>query len=544
MARDTCADLFVRSLSEAGIDTIFALPGEETGDLMDALARSDIEIVLCRHEQAAAFMASVHGRLTGKPAACLATLGPGATNLVTGVADATLDLVPLIAITGQGGRDRIALGRNSHQIIDLDRLFEPVTKLSRTLRRADEIAGAVAEAVRVATCPRPGAVHLSMPEDLAGQPAGDAPAPKPVAPAHIPYPNPKALAEAVDRMARAERPMILVGAGVGRARTDADASAAFRDFAQRTGYPVATSFMAKGAMEPDATQHLGAFGLPVEDHVDRAIAQSDLILAVGLDPVEYPVAKLTDDGRIPVVNVVECALPHDLGWDVCVDVIGDMAATLTALGKAAEPMPELWDAAKAARAAWIGDVNHGHTERDASPPPDTALVAALNDTLRPGDVLLSGVGTHKLSLARNLLPQRPGQVVIANGLAGMGLALPGAIAAARLGRYDRVLAVCGDGDVMMNVQDMETATRLDLPLTVIVWVDGGYGLIEDKQEADTGTRPELRFAGTDWAQLAAAFGWSHIACRTARDLCDVLQSDAADARQLISIPVTYDGTLA
>lgn len=537
----TGAELLVSCLEAEGIDTIFALPGEETNDLMDALDRSSIEIVICRHEQAAAFMASVHGRLTGQPAACLATLGPGATNLITGVADATMDLVPLIAITGQGSRDRMRRGRNSHQIIDLEKLFEPVTKSSVTLRRMEAIPGQVREALDCACSDRPGAVHLCLPEDLAGE-TTDHQAPLPArAERHVPYPNPSALATAVNTINDASKPIVLAGAGISRA----NAVEAFQDFVGQVRYPVATSFMAKGLLAPDDPSHLGAFGLPVDDHVDDATAAADLIIAVGLDPVEYPFAKLGDNGQKPVVQISTTRLPSNLGWDVRADVVGEIGASLAALGTSLADAKELWPEATNARAALMSDTNHALSELDRSPPSDRALVAALNQSLGPDDLILSGVGTHKLSLARQLAPRRPGHIVIANGLAGMGLALPGAIAASRLDRFSRVIAVCGDGDVMMNVQDMETATRLDLAMTVIVWVDGGFGLIEDKQQSETGARPDFGFASMDWAQLAGAFGWHHSACSTARDLADVLGTRTQTPRRhLITVPVRYDGSLA
>ncbi|MEY8842291.1 thiamine pyrophosphate-binding protein, partial [Cribrihabitans sp. XS_ASV171] len=293
----TGAELFIQCLAAGGIDTVYALPGEETSALMDALEASDIDLVLCRHEQAAAFMASAHGRLTGRPAACLATLGPGATNLVTGVADATLDHVPMLAITGQGGRERI--GRDSHQMLDLARLFEPVTKRSRTVMEAGRIPGAVAEALHVATAPRPGAVHLSLPEDVADGPAEEVPlAPPPAAPvtAHA-----DSIAAMARHLAEARRPFALIGAGVLRDH----AVEAVRGFLDETGMPAATSFMAKGVLPDAAPCNLGAFGLPTVDHVDRAIDSADLLVTIGLDPVEYPLSKLTDAGRIPVLSLAE-----------------------------------------------------------------------------------------------------------------------------------------------------------------------------------------------------------------------------------------------
>jgi acetolactate synthase-1/2/3 large subunit len=535
----TGADVCVASLEACGIDTVFALPGEETNAIMDALAASSIEVVLCRHEQSAAFMASTHGRLTGKPAVCLATLGPGATNLMTGVADAQLDCVPLLAITGQAPRARLPRGQDSHQVIDLGRLFDPVTQRSETLMAADDIPGAVAEALCLATAPRPGAVHLSLPEDVAAEQTKAAPIA--IGPMPQPFANPSVIADAVSRLMETDRVMLLAGAGVDRA----GAASELASLIQNTGLPAATSFMAKGCVPTDAPSHLGAFGLPVRDHVDAAIASADLLLTIGLDPVEYPLEALTG-GETPVIAISETRMPKNLGAPIDIEMIGDIAASLDALDHALKPRDwQMWETAQAAHDALRADRAAALEKMDDRPPPSQALVAALNTSVDRADTVLSGVGTHKLAMARDFAAERPGQILIGNGLAGMGLALPGAIAAARLQSEGRVIAVCGDGDVMMNVQEMETAHRLGLDLTVIVWVDGGYGLIEDKQEKDTGTRPDLSFGAVGWSDLARSFGWTHHACDTAADLQERLTAQRGRAGQhLITVPVRYDGALA
>ncbi|WP_425093488.1 thiamine pyrophosphate-binding protein [Tropicimonas sp. S265A] len=536
---ETVAQLFARSLAAGGIDTVYAMPGEETIALMNALEKSPIDVILCRHEQGAAFMASVHGRLTGRPAACLATLGPGATNLITGVADAQLDGVPLIAITGQGARERVARGRDSHQIIDLTALFEPVTKRSETLYTCHVIPGVVAEALRIAQAPTPGAVHLSLPEDLAELEATGEPI------IHdrsfTPSCNPGAVSAAVDCIQRADRALALVGAGVIRAGATGDLT----QFLTCAQIPVATSFMGKGTVPIEHELHLGAFGLPGKDHVDQAIASADVLVAIGVDPVEYPFTKLSG-GNTPVVNVSDVAMPRNLGAPVAVDVVGHIGASLSELGKNLAPEGQaLWDEAQTAQLRMLDEQNAALNAIEVQPPSASALVAALNLSVGEDDLILSGVGTHKLALAREFMCRFPRQLIVPNGLAGMGLALPGAIAAARLRQSGRVIAVCGDGDVLMNVQEMETAKRLGVDLTVVVWVDGGLGLIEDKQEADTGDRPNLSFHDLDWASLARTFGWAHRACTTAAELRDTLK-DTAMSRglHLVTVPVRYEGLYA
>ncbi|WP_424966779.1 acetolactate synthase large subunit [Dinoroseobacter sp. S375] len=528
------AELLIDALEAAGIDTVFGVPGEETTALMSAVSASDLNFVLCRHEQAAAFMAGVHGRLTGQPAVCLATLGPGATNLVTGVADATLDFVPMIVITGQGALDR--LGRESHQIIDLEALFAPVTKQSKTLLNAESIPGAVAEAVRIARAEKPGAVHLCLPEDVASAQSSAPIVMTP--PPGSPLPDETALQQACDRIRQADRPVLLVGAGALRAQ----AAAATRQFAEATGIAVVTSFMAKGILPPDHPLSLFSVGQPEGDYIDMGLEAADLILSVGFDPVEYPLSDLTRDGVTPVVHLGETDAPADAGWQVTAQATGSLTASLEALCDLLDghrwEMPSTF---AAVRDGMQKTMARSHTVSPKGPIAPQDICAEITAQLSPDDTVLSGVGLHKLWVARHLLPKRPGQVIIPNGLAGMGLALPGAMAAARLQSKGRVLAICGDGDVLMNVQDMETAARLGLDLTVLVWEDGGYALIDEHQDKEEGETPEFRFGSPDWGRLAKAFGWSHGAVTGLADLAEVLRAaqDCAGPT-LISLQVDYD----
>ncbi len=528
----TGAELFVECLEKAGIDTIFGIPGEENTDLMLALEGSKIEFVLCRHEQGAAFMASVHGRLTGKPAGCLATLGPGATNLITGVADANLDHIPLVAITGQGGLSR--MGRESHQMIDLEALFRPVTKHSHTILHGDTIPGAVAEAVRVARFDKPGAVHLCLPEDIAAAPAEGTALPVFDPPRHVPEPD--AIVAASQQISRARRPIILAGHGVIRA----DAAEALQNLAEATTLPVAATFMAQGVLPDDHTLTLFTVGQPFSDPVDKAFEAADLILSVGFDPIEYPIEKLTNGGDTKVVHLGQSPGPADAGWHLAADVTGDLRSSLEGLaagltGVTWDLPDEITEARDAMRAAHDREI----TRSDKGPIAPRDILRAVNRHIVREDIVISGVGAHKMWIARHLLPKRPGQSIIPNGLAGMGLALPGAIAAARLCE-GRALAICGDGDLLMNVQEMETAARLGLKLTVMVWDDGGYGLIKWKQDQDAGRHTDLDFQNPDWAHLAKAFDWHHRHCTGLADLPDaLLDASETDGPTLLTLQVDY-----
>ncbi|MCF6445849.1 acetolactate synthase large subunit [Nereida sp. MMG025] len=536
----TGAQLFIGCLETAGIDTIYGVPGEENTDVMLAIEASDIRFVLTRHEQAAAFMASVYGRLTGRPAACLSTLGPGATNLLTGVADATLDFAPLVAITAQADRSRAFLSE-SHQVIDLEALFQPVTKASHTLTNASAMAGVIAQAVRLTTAPRPGAVHLSLPEDLAKQTVNHTPLPQPDTP--DPLPAPQAVLAAIAQIKQASRPLIMAGNGVIRA----NASDMLTYLAESLNIPVATSFMASGILPKDHPLNLFCVGQPFRDHIDTALEDADLIIAIGFDPIEYPPQALTDGGRIPVVALNAAPLGADVGWSLGAEIIGGLGASLKAIAAGLDGHE--WDlapAAKQARAAMLDDLTTSRTNTDDTTFYAEDILRTVETTLTAQDTVFSGVGTHKMKVARSLIPKRAGQIIIANGLAGMGLALPGAIAAADLLRDKdgHVLAICGDGDVMMNIQDMETATRLGTPLTVMVWEDGGYGLIKAKQEDEADTHTPLAFGNPDWADLARAFAWHHLPVTRFGDLSDALANARAhDGPVLMTLQVRYDDPL-
>ncbi|MBB97383.1 MAG: acetolactate synthase large subunit [Rhodobacteraceae bacterium] len=526
----TGAEALVDALVALDVTTVFGVPGEETTALMAAIERSDMEFILCRHEQAAAFMASVHGRMTSRPAVCLATLGPGATNLVTGVADANLDHVPLIAITGQGARRRI--GRDSHQMIDLEALFRPITKLSRNILDADAVPGAVAEAWRQAVTGRPGAVHLCLPEDVAEDHTDRQPVPVPLT--ARPIPPAETLDEVAAMILQADRPMILAGAGVLRD----GAAEPLRALAEATRLVVATTFMGKGILPPDHPQTLFTIGQPDGDYIDLAIEAADLILAVGVDPVELSGADFSCDGRIPVIAIGPEIIPADAGWRMSAQVTGDIGAAVDGLRTRLDPRqwPDV-PTFVATRDAMRRTLRRSRSEQVSGPIAPQDICRVISDRLRPEDTVLSGVGLHKLWIARHVTPRRPGQVIVPNGLAGMGLALPGAIAAARLQDTGRVLAICGDGDLMMNLQEMETAARLSLSLTVMVWDDGALRLIEEHDPDG----PEYRFGNPGWDPLARAFGWLHARCEGAADLPDLL-ADAQDAPMptLISVPVDYD----
>src|SRR3954453_5119045 len=276
------ADLVVDCLAAEGCEYVFSVPGEETMDVLDALStHGSVRHVTTRHEQGAAFMADVYGRLTGRAAVAMATLGPGATNLLTGIADAHLDRAPLVAITGQASSDK--LHKEAHQVVDIVRMIEPVTKWNTRVERVEAIPEIVRKAFRVAVLEKPGPTHIELPENLAAAPVADDA--RPLIPGHTYFPEPtdEAIAHAAELIATSQRPLVLAGNGVLRRR----AAPELRAFARGLHVPVATTFMGKGAIDDRSHLSLMSVGLQARDHVLTGFDRADLVISVGYDPVEY-----------------------------------------------------------------------------------------------------------------------------------------------------------------------------------------------------------------------------------------------------------------
>ena len=499
------SDLFVRALEAEGIEYIFGVPGEENADFMMSLEQSDsINFVLTRHEQGAAFMAEIYGRLTGNPAGCLGTLGPGATNLITGVADANMDRAPLLVLTGQGSSER--LHKESHQIMDVVKMFEPVTKWATSILHPNTIPEIVRKAVRLARTEKPGAVHIELPEDIAKLDATS----EPLAPKRFrrSVADDKIVDQAFAKLQTAERPIILAGNGCIRRR----ASKQLRQFCERTGIGVVSTFMAKGAVDMDAPYCLYTIGLGSKDRVALAIDDADLVIALGFDMVEYHPHLWNPDGTKSIIHADFLPAEIDANYHPDIELIGDLAHTLWMLGERLSEHGQLnididIDRQAEIRSAMQRDfAEHKDDRTTGSIRPQKALWDA-RDVLGSRDILLSDVGAHKMWIARHYQCHEPNTCLIPNGFCSMGFALPGAIAAHLVYPERRILAISGDAGFLMNVQEMETARRLNSNFVSLVWEDHAYGLIAWKQQNEFGRHTDLGFGNPDWLKLADAFGW-------------------------------------
>ena len=536
------SDLFVKCLEAEGVERIFGIPGEENADVMISLLDSKIEFILCRHEQGAAFMADAYGRLTGKAGVCLATLGPGATNLITGVADANMDRAPLVCITGQADTRR--LHKESHQAMDVVGMFRPVTKWAQSVFHPENIPEIVRKAFKLAEAEKPGAVLIELPEDLAEEDVKGNPLP--VSRTRRPAADHKAVADAVELIVNAKNPLIVAGNGAVRKR----AAKQLRRFARKTGIGVANTFMGKGAVPMSDWHCLFTIGLQARDYVNLALDECDLVIAVGYDLVEYSPSLWNRGGGKKIVHIDFAPAEVDQHYPVSVDVVGDIADALWQINEAINrrcvgKMP-LHDIAKRAklRQAML-DEFAAEKDDKGFPVKPQRILWDVRKALGPSDILLSDVGAHKMWVSRYYQCEEPNTCLISNGFCSMGFALPGAIGAKIAFPDRKVLAVCGDAGFLMNVQDLETAVRLKINIVVMIWDDGEYGLIKWKQQNSfNGRHSELAFNNPDFELLARSFGaWG----RRVKSADEVAPALAEAFRQpgpaLLAVPVDYGENL-
>lgn len=529
------SDLLVKCLEKEGITHIYGVPGEENADFMMSLRESSIKFILTRHEQGAAFMAEIFGRLTGNPAGCLGTLGPGATNLITGVANANMDRAPMLVLTGQGATTR--QHKESHQIMDVVEMYRPVTKWAHTITHADTIPEVVRKAVRISRSEKPGAVLIELSEDIAKQDSDL----NPLEPRKFRRPgaDDKITDRAWDLIKNAKRPVIIAGNGTIRKR----ASKQLRKFCDQTGIGVISTFMAKGCVDMDADYCLFTIGLQQKDYVSLAVDDADLVITLGYDLVEYPPRLWNADGDKRVVHMDFLPAETDAQYMPEVEVVGDLAHALWMLNERVErdgvPAYEFDHQCDVRKKMQEDFAAHADDETEGSIRPQKVLWD-VRQALGPDDILFSGVGAHKMWIARYYHCHEPNTCIIPNGFCSMGLPLPGSIAADMVYPDRNIFAIAGDGDFLMNVQEMETARRLNSNITVMVWEDGGYGLISWKQDQEFGEHTDLAFGNPDWSELAKSFGWQCEVIENAKDLRGGIdRAIAHDGPSLIVVPIDY-----
>jgi acetolactate synthase-1/2/3 large subunit len=525
------AELMIRCLEAEDVKYIFGIPGEETLELINAIEKSDqIKFIPTRHEQGAAFMADVYGRLTGKAGVCLSTLGPGATNLVTGVADANMDGAPLVAITGQAGTDRMHL--TSHQAVDLVELFKPVTKRSKQIMRPDTVPEIVRIAFKYAESEKPGAVHIDLPCNIAAMDVDETPMKKVVAQKE--YSSYRNIEKVAALISKAKRPLVLAGSSAVRDRC----GRAITEFAERLHIPVLNTMMGKGLIPWTNKYSMWTIGGPKNDYQYLLMQKADLVICIGYDLVEFAPINWNADHSKKIIHIGPEAAHINKRYEPAVELVGDIKDSIYQIIRRAEIKLEP-DWAFSIKKEIVADYN-AFAKDSEFPVKPQKVIYDIRTVMGEEDILICDVGAHKMWCGREYNCSRPNTCIISNGFASMGIALPGAIAAKLVSPDKNVLAFCGDGGFMMNVQELEVAVRLKLPVVVFILTDCSYGLIKWKQDARYGFHCSVDFTNPDFAKLAESFGCTGVKIQRTEDIVPTLKKAfTAEVPTVIECPVDY-----
>jgi acetolactate synthase-1/2/3 large subunit len=541
------SDLFIKCLEAEGVKYIFGIPGEETSDLMISLLNSKIKFILVRHEQGAAFMADMYGRLTQKAGVCLSTLGPGATNLTTGVANANMDRSPILAITGQTDTD--ILHKEAHQNMDAVTMFKPITKWRWSIRNADSIPEIVRRAFKIALEEKAGAVHLELPQDIAKMHSKI----EPIVGQEVlrARPNSELIKKAAYMILNAKAPIVLIGNGCIRGR----ASMFVRKFVENTGIYSMNTFMAKGVISDGSVRHLHTIGIREADHALIAMKEADLVIAIGYDLVEYSPKNWNGDLSKQIIHVDFTPAEADTYYPPSIEIAADIEYTVDAISEEIEKTEEFRKQKRNGARPVLSSKSSElfmkikkevawrieRYEDDYSYPlKPEKLVLYTRKALNKKDIVISDVGVHKLWIAKAYNTYMPNTCIIPNGFCSMGFALPAAIAAQLVNPTRKIVAMCGDGGFLMNIQELETAVRLRLPIIVIVWCDNDFGMISLKQVYEFGKSAFTKFNNPDIVKLAQSFGAIGYRVDDAKKLPNILEEAMKSTSIPVIIPVAVD----
>lgn len=525
------SQLLVKCLENEGVEYIFGIPGEENIRISDALLDSKIRFITTRHEQGASFMADIYGRLTGKPGVCMATLGPGAINLLLGAANAQLDGHPLIALAAQAGLNRSY--KETHQIVDLDTMFRPISKWNGTILTPQATPEVVRKAFKVALTERPGTTVIILPEDVAAEKVSLSPLPVNIV--RDTAPNPAQLDRAADVINQAKDPIILAGPGICRDR----ASEALIRFSDKTKTPVATTFLAKGAFPDNHDHSLGTIGFMRHDYSNFGFDAADTVLTVGYDLIEYAPNRWNPNADKKIVHIHRVPAEVDSHYSLAVGIEGSIAASLDGLAERLQPLERCTALESDIRRHQREELEKGQRD-DSFPLKPQRIVADIRAAMGEEDIVLADTGASKMWMARLYPCYQPETCLISNGLATMAFSLPGAIGAKLACPDKKVLANMGDGSFLMNSQEIETAIREKIPFVILIWVDHEYGLIKWKEELELGRSSNISFTNPDFVQHAESYGAKGYRITSAGELLPTLKQALADNTvSLIACPVDY-----
>ncbi len=522
------SDVFVQQLEEEGVQYIFGLPGEENLDLLESLRKSTIKLIITRHEQAAAFMAATYGRLTGRAGVCFSTLGPGATNLVTGIAHAQLIGAPLVSISGQKAlRDN---RQARFQLIDVVNLMKPVTKHSVSIVDPSTIPTVVRNAFKLAQAERPGAVHVELPEDVASSETDAAIQTRGYT--RRPGPDPRAIDGAAELINRAECPLIILSSGANRKLI----SGQLLHFVENTGIYVVHTQMGKGVLSDASQYSLFATGMHRRDYVNCGIDRADLLITIGYSIVEYPPYIWNRHLNKKIINIDFVQDEVDKYYNPVIEVIGDISSSLRLLqSKISAKKNEVY---RAFRAFLNRKISEDFQRR--YPPTPQEIVWHVRNVLAEDDILTLDNGIYKLWFSRLYKTYKPNTLLLDNALATMGAGLPSAVVAKMLHPDKRVLAVVGDGGFMMNSQELETALRCNVPVVVLILNDNAFGFIKWKQKSMGFRNFGLDYSNPDFVRFAESHGAKGIRVNEGDNLSEILKRAFIEKRLVvIECPIDY-----
>ena len=524
------AELFVKCLEKEGVEYVFVVPGEEILDLMAAIERSSIKLIITRHEQGAAFMADMYGRIEGKPAVALSTLGPGATNMVTAVASANMDHSPLIAVAGQGKSTNTH--KETHQIINLQKLFEPITKLSSRILYPETVPEIVRQSFKQAKTEKNGAVFIELPEDIASTEVDNL---EPILKLsnHKPRPSKETLESAVKIINNAKNPVAILGYGITRGK----ATKEIAEFIKKTKIPAATTFMGKGVIPTSDENYLGTIGLKARDYISYAFFNADVVISIGVDFTEYLPIEWNPTCSETIVHIDTTFTEVDFCYEPAVEVTGDLVTSLKYLTKSVNTL----SSNKFANIRKLYKKEQKEAAVDNSfPVKPLRVVSDIRKALPPDGIVISDVGAHKFWLGRSYEASKPNTCFITNGFCSMGISLPSAIAAKLVRPKTPVIVSTGDAGFLMNCQELETAIRLKTSFVILVWNDSQYGLIRWKQENLYNSYENIDFANPDFIKFAESFGAKGIKIDSTEKLLPALKEALKkDTVTIIDCPVDY-----
>lgn len=523
------SDLFTKQLEEEGVEHVFGLPGEENLHLLESLRASKIRLIITRHEQAAAFMAATYGRLTGKAGVCFSTLGPGATNLMTGVAHAQLIGAPFVSLSGQKALHENRQAR--FQLIDIVNMMRPITKNALTIIDPNMIPTTLRNAFKLAQAERPGAVHIELPEDVAeAETIAQVQARGTV---RRPTPDPKALIRAAEIIRKAKNPLIILSSGANRNLITRQ----LMQFIQRTGIFAVHTQMGKGVLSDDSEYSLFATGIHRRDYVNCGIDRADVIITIGYNIVEYPPYVWNRDLDKKIINIDFAEAEIDKYYNPVIEVIGDISCALLKLSELVGSRKSC-EVFKSVRTFLEKKLEFDLRKHYPPTPPE--IVRHVRSVLGHEDILTLDNGIYKLWFARLYKTYKPNTFLVDNALATMGAGMPAALAAKIVHPDRNVLAVVGDGGFMMNSQEIETALRYSIPLVVLVLNDNGFGFIKWEQQ-DKGFRNfDLDMGNPDFVKYAESYGAIGMRVNKGEDLSEVLRK-AFDQKKftLVECPIDY-----